>query len=286
MKIVKIHAGLGNQMFQYALVQALQKFGHKVKIDFSEFEVYNIHNGYELGRAFNIHMTHITKMEQKLFYGRRQRIGYRLLRFLLNTNNAFYIEKPEFSFSEDTLKNQKHAYLSGYWQHHSYVDLVEDELRTNFIFSPTTGQRNQELEAILQNTPNTVSIHVRRGDYLQHPTLNGICDKAFYERAIAHINSHIEGPIYVFFSNDIPWCKENFNFPNAIFVDWNTGENSFRDMQMMSLCHHHIISNSSFSWWAAWLNTKSDKMVIAPTSWIKDEQADPKALLLPEFVKL
>lgn len=284
MKIVKIHAGLGNQMFQYALVLALKKYGHKVKIDSSEFEVYNVHNGYELGRAFNIHLPQISKHEQKLFYPQRQRVGYRILRFLLGTNNSFYIEYPELSFNEAKLRKPKSEYLSGYWQHHKYVDLIEKELREDFKFPSFQDEINISLARKLTEAHNTISIHIRRGDYLDHPTLSGISDKAYYEKAVQYMMQQVENPLFVFFSNDIPWCKENFNLSNAVFVDWNTAENSFRDMQLMSLCDHHIISNSSFSWWGAWLNTNSEKMVVAPKMWIRNAKADSKALLLDQFV--
>lgn len=286
MKIVKIHAGLGNQIFQYALFLGLKKYGHKVKVDYSEFELYNIHHGYELQRTFNINLPHINSFEKKLYAPRRPRFIYRVLRKCFNTDACYMIEQPEFCFSEEVLFSQKTKYLNGYWQHHRYVDLVEEELRQNLKFPKINDPQNEKLLKKIQHHNSVVSIHVRRGDYLNHPTLGGLCDLNYYRKAIDYIKFIIPNPLFVFFSNDIAWCRQNFNSEEALYVDWNRGEDSFRDMQLMSLCHHHIIANSSFSWWAAWLNSRPDKIVIAPKKWINLPEADPKALLLDHFILL
>lgn len=286
MKIVKFLGGIGNQMFQYAFVLALIKSRHKVKIDILEYEFYNTHNGYELESIFNIELPTITPKEKKLYEPKRQRVGYRFLRIILNTNHAYLVENPEFTFSEKLLSSKKTQYLNGYWQHHKYVDFVEDKLRASLIFPNFDDIKNIELEEEIRNTPNTVSVHIRRGDYIQHPTLGGICTKHYFEKAIDYINKKIANPKFIFFSNDIQWCKENFSLENAIYVDWNIGKHSYRDMQLMSLCAHNIIANSSFSWWGAWLNTNPSKIVIAPKTWINLVDTDQKALILDEYIQL
>ena len=120
----------------------------------------------------------------------------------------------------------------------------------------------------MATTTESVSIHVRRGDYLNEPLLNGICDEQYYVAAIEEIKAMVDNPVFFIFSNDILWCKTHFNQINAVFVENNTGKNSYRDMQLMSLCKHHIIANSSFSWWGAWLGKYKDSMICAPTKWM------------------
>src|SRR5690606_38192956 len=165
--------------------------------------------------------------------------------------------------------------------------MVAEELREHFQFPQITDIKNKELIQHIQQR-NSVSLHVRRGDYLiasnQH--LGSICDNAYYEKAITYINEKTDSPLFVIFSNDIPWCKETFNNIDAIFVDWNTGNQSYIDMQLMSLCKHNIIANSSFSWWGAWLNNNPDKIVVSPNKWINETRpnTDGRGLILDSFV--
>jgi len=155
-------------------------------------------------------------------------------------------------------------------------------LRETLVFPSFTDQRNTELAGVLL-AGNVVSVHVRRGDYLGDPVLEGICDEGYYQRALDYMEQQIRSPRFVFFSNDILWCRSRFGMRNALFVDWNTGLNSFRDMQLMSLCEHHIIANSSFSWWGAWLNNQPDKIVISPDRWVTMEGIDLSGIILPTF---
>src|SRR5690606_19531988 len=101
--------------------------------------------------------------------------------------------------------------------------------------------------------------------------------------ALAHIEQHVDSPLFIFFSDDISWCKANFPITNALFVDWNTGLDSFRDMQLMSLCKHHIIANSSFSWWGAWFNPYPGKIVVSPRRWVTWDGLDLSGIILPDF---
>src|SRR5690606_32306903 len=126
---------------------------------------------------------------------------------------------------------------------------------------------------------NSVSIHVRRGDYVGHPVLGGICDLAYYQKAIRSIEKKLKDPLFVVFSNDMDWCRTHLNLPDAAFVDWNRGEQSYRDMQLMALCKNHILANSSFSWWGAWLNPANEKLVVSPKRWVKTPGVDPAALI-------
>ena len=134
---------------------------------------------------------------------------------------------------------------------------------------------------------NSVSIHVRRGDYLNgyyFETLGKICDIDYYKRAIALINKEVNDPYFYIFSDDPGYVAENLKIENATYVDFNRGRDSWQDMYLMSQCKHNIIANSTFSWWGAWLNTNLNKIVIAPNRWFANMDNDE--IVLPEWIRL
>lgn len=282
MKIVKFLGGLGNQLFQHAFFRNLQQRFPDVKADLSEFETYDRHYGYELERIFGIRHPQATAFERKLFDQTDRRWVQRKLRRLFGTKDGYYEEPVLFRYDTDLLNDRRSRYYWGYWQHIGYITSVEQQLRSDFTFPGFTDGRNVELAERL-STINAVSVHVRRGDYIGDSLLGGICDEGYYHRALAHMQQQIQSPLFIFFSNDIPWCREKFPIADAVYVDWNSGPESFRDMQLMSLCRHHILANSSFSWWAAWLNNRPDKVVVSPKRWVTMEGLDLSGIILPGF---
>lgn len=284
MKIVHFLGGLGNQLFQYSFLLALKKQGHLVKADLSDFNHYSLHNGFELQNVFNIQIEQASAFERNLHLPTNRKLVWRALRRFSRTRKAYTYEHPEFHFHRDFIYSPKKAYLQGYWQHISYLNLVEKELRQTLQFPPITENQNIIAQSTIQNHPNTIAMHIRRGDYVGHSALGGICDQEYYHNGIKYMLQRFENPLFVIFSNDIIWCKEEFKDLNAIFIDWNTGKDSFRDMQLMSLCNHNIIANSSFSWWAAWLNQNPSKIVVSPKKWINDPTLDTSGMILPSFI--
>ncbi|OAV72399.1 Glycosyl transferase family 11 [Bacteroidales bacterium Barb6] len=139
-------------------------------------------------------------------------------------------------------------------------------LRKSFQFNRSllSHKTNNILPDI--ESSQSVSIHIRRGDYLQGDNINvfvNLCASSYYKNAIHYIEENINNPSFFVFSNDIDWVKNNMDIPNATFVSWNKKEDSWQDMFLMSMCKHNIIANSSFSWWGAWLNNNEDKIIIA-----------------------
>jgi hypothetical protein len=116
------------------------------------------------------------------------------------------------------------------------------------------------------------SVHIRRGDYISHPLFKNICTVGYYKSAIEYVRNNAVIDNLIIFSNDIKWCEETFcesiTGLKNIYVSWNSGEKSFRDMQLMSLCQNNIVANSSFSWWGAWLNQHDNKIVVCPSIWM------------------
>ena len=278
MKIVNILGGLGNQMFQYALALALEKHcepGTVVRIDPRAFKGYPIHNGYELKRIFDVKISEATICEvTKIAY---PFLNYRIWQLcrLLPKRKTIRYEWKSMAYDERVFSNTHEEYLIGYWQTERYFLPFRQDIIKAFAFPPfETGSANAELEKELQRVCS-VSIHARRGDYLKISNTSGICTIVYYHKAISELKKLITPDVYVIFSDDIEWCKEQFGSvigeTGIKFVNWNKGKDSYRDMQLMSLCKHNIIANSSFSWWGAWLNQNSDKIVIAPSRWMNSE---------------
>ena len=137
---------------------------------------------------------------------------------------------------------------------------------------------------------NAVSLHVRRGDYVDNPSTNrwhGICSLDYYQRALDYIGFHAEAPHLFVFSDDQKWTRANLRFAAATtFVEINPPDRGYRDMSLMARCRHHIIANSSFSWWGAWLNPSHEKIVVAPKQWFSAARNDTRDLIPPGWVRL
>lgn len=260
MTILYTQCGLGNQMFQYAYVKYLESKGYdKIWIDASAPSM-NKHTGFELRRLFpNIE-------------ARGRFLPYFIGRTLHLVSD---VSKKGFGHSLETETYGK-LWLRGYWQECKFADSVRDELLQDYRFIDVDDVDN---EAILRqiDSCNSVSIHIRRGDYIapnERGFFGDVCNVKYYKDAIAYIDKHISDPVFFVFSNDIEWVKGNFDMPNTVYVNNNSGVNSFRDMQLMSRCCHNIVANSSFSWWGAWLNTNPDRVVLAPPKWFNNSAPD------------
>lgn len=262
---VMANGGLGNQMFQYAFLCYLQSAGNDVELNISDFQVHSHHNGFELERIFgitgpyNYSVSKIGTNNNSLFI----RSLKKLLHARIVNQNEYY---ENINLSNIPLKKiEQNILFYGYWQNKKYLKCVREKLKSDFSF-PTLNDKNKVLYEKIKNK-DSVSVHIRRGDYLKDESLSSICDIVYYKEAIKLCQKRIDDPVFVFFSDDIKWCRDNFHNLKAIFVDWNTGVESYRDMQMMSLCSHNIIANSTFSFWGAWLNNNMEKIVIAPVKW-------------------
>ena len=278
MKIVSIIGGLGNQMFQYALALALEKHfsgTDDIRIDTRAFRGYSTHGGYELKRIFGVNIPEASFRDvMRIAY---PFINYRiwLLCRYLPKRRTMKFEGKSMSFDERIFTEHSDTYLIGYWQTERYFRHIRQDILMAFAFPPfEPGSINAKFGKELDHQCS-VSIHIRRGDYLKISNTLGICTIDYYRKAISKMKELVIPDIYVIFSDDIEWCKDNFGTSigntEIKFVNWNKGKDSYRDMQLMSLCKHNIIANSSFSWWGAWLNQNPNKNVIAPSRWMNSE---------------
>ena len=266
MLIQKIQGWLWNQMFQYAFAKADSLRNNvEFKLDISEYKTY--FRPYEL-EIFNIEKSY-AKINEIPFY-EKIKIKNRYFTYI---NNVFL--KPFFSklnkyhfkengqlFEKDFL-NKKEWYFEGYFQNEIYFKDYELEIRKDFTFSKPLSERNFELLKSLQ-WKNMVSVHIRRWDYLKLRNIYNICWLEYYNKAIKYISENVKSPVFLFFSEDIKWVKENFKWEEYYYVDWNKWKDSWQDMALMSKCKHNIIANSSFSRRWARLNNNKNKIVIAP----------------------
>jgi hypothetical protein len=293
MACIQIVGGLGNQMFQYAFGRYVSiETNSKLIMDISllEKDIEGV-TKWEFGMSiFNFHADIGSEKNLKPF---RQSFLIKLFKKLVYLISIGKINDSQFLTESDFEKDQRlflrkshRKTIVGYWQSEDYFRIAESEIRNDLKFINKLSKRNSDLKDSIVST-NSVSIHIRRGDYISNKGANkthGTCSPDYYVRAIDYLTSKISDPYFYFFSDDINWVKDNFklDFQHKL-IDWNHGKESYIDMQMMSYCKHNIIANSSFSWWGAWLNDNSVKIVVAPKIWFRDKVKNKKAnKILPD----
>ena len=265
---IKLSGGLGNQMFQFATGFAVAKKNNvRLSLDLSYINQKQLHNGFELEKVFNIY-SKVSFLNKVLSF---KSINFKEI--LNKIDKTFYnFKEPHFHYTPNILSIPKHSFLDGYWQSELYFKDYFQEIKKIFDFS---GQLNKQNHLIANdiNQKNSISIHIRRGDFLLKQNNNHYIDlKEYYLKAINESSKCFKNPKYFIFSDDPLWVTENFVIDNSyIIVDANHANKSFLDMYLMSLCKCNIIANSSFSWWGAWLNDKEDKIIYAPKNWFKDK---------------
>ena len=261
-------------MFQYAAARALSlHLGYSLKLDVSGFTKYKLHHGFELSRIFNGPFVLASDLEiQSILGWRRSAFAQRVLlnKGLSGLRGSRLFIEPHFNYWPGLKNITDDSYMAGYWQSEYYFASDESFIRNEFTFRLPISDFNAEVSYKINST-NAVSLHVRRGDYVnnaQTRSVHGLASIDYYNRAIRYIYDRVN-PVHLFiFSDDIEWVKGNLktNLPST-YLDHNNGQESYVDMRLMSSCRHHIIANSSFSWWGAWLNPSPSKIVIAPRKW-------------------
>ena len=271
-RIVEIIGGLGNQMFQYAFFLYLKNKSHiwdRLYVDIEAMKTYDRHYGLELEKVFNLSLCPISN-------GLHRNLQKRS--FAKHFVKSLY-EHSECEFDEPVYCGLRpYRYYRGYWQNEGYFVDIEPMIREAFQFNINILSEKTKANASKMNRELSVSIHVRRGDYENLPEAKamhgGICSLDYYHKAIDFIRQRLGSNIcFYLFSDDVNWMEENLQLENRCIIDWNQGEDSWQDMYLMSCCRHHIIANSSFSWWAAWLNPNKSKIVLTPNKWFNHTDA-------------
>lgn len=280
-EIVFLYYGLGNQMFQYAYVHKERLAGHKVFCYYGLSEKRGNHNGYELNRVFKGIVANrgavavfILRVLCYLIYNYKIGIIKKTLNLL-----SWDVIRTDIDLANSTCRN---FLVVGYWQ--SWKNVCD---RSIFIFNEEKlSDKTKALRQSIESS-NSISLHVRCGDYLSpcnKDLFGGICTIKYYEKAIQYMCAHVQEPVFYVFSDDIPWVRDNLAIHNAFFVSHNQGKDSWQDMYLISKCKHHIIANSTFSWWGAFLCANKDKIVVCPPK--LTNRGDSPELFPDEWVKI
>ena len=290
MPTLKLQWWLGNQMFWYALAYSLsKKYDEPIVLDpyflenrfiwanwtfrYFELEVFGIQKDYAIPSTITSRWIHpeIIALSKRISLGNR------------------YIKEQWGKLVESF---PREAYLDGWFQSYSYFDAYSEDIKKLFtVQTPMSIQNDAMMKRINDAGKNSVSIHVRRGDYVTLDTANkwhGVCSVGYYETAIQSMIEKVWNPTFFIFSDDIAWCKENIIFPEGVvshFVDYN-GKAGHEDMRLMYSCSQHIIANSSFSWWWAYLGRNPEKMIIAPKKWLQTDSFSTQNLIPPSWILL
>lgn len=289
MIIVNIIGGLGNQLFQYAFGKYLEtSTGDIIKFGINTDLVANNFTTRSLDiEKFNVGLDTASDSEIREFVKFRTgyfwRIERKLTQIFPSFNSHYVVQKNAHALIK-SIKNP--AYYDGYWQCYQYVDHVSNILKKEIVPSEDFFNKHADLLHDFKNE-DSVAIHIRRGDYINikvNAELYEVCDFEYYDNACILILEKYPKATFYIFTQDMEWVKEYFHGEHFKFME---GNSAIDDMLLMSFCKHNIIANSTFSWWSAWLNTFSDKIVIAPKKWYKGElNNSTDKLISPQWIRI
>lgn len=282
-------------MFQYAIGRALAKKKQtECKMDTSGYKNQKgiTPRKYAL-QVFNTKETFASEDEIVFFakFFSSYKIGKILLKLynFLPVTSRYYVHEPHFHFFEQIFDVPETCYVEGYWQSEKYFKNIEKVIRQEFTLKDHLREKlDQKILNLISGT-NSVSIHVRRGDYVTNKAASqthSTCSIDYYERAIRRIAKDVKDIQLFVFSDDIQWVKDNLHTNHPITHVSNGNYTDYEELILMSHCKHNIIANSSFSWWGAWLNNNEEKIVIAPNHWFVDTSYDSKDLILDSWIKM
>ena len=277
MIIVKLQGGLGNQMFQYAFGKYLsEKHNTQLKLDLHDLLDRTKKSEHHVFRDYDLD---IFNLEAQFASGEEVR---KLTRWTNNTllnkacNRLFgkkktNIVEPHTHFSQTIFQSPANVYLEGYWQSEKYFKPIEQQIRQCFQVKEELSSQAKDLLGTIQAT-NSVCVNIRRGDFVVNK-YHSVCDEQYYIAAEKIMCSKVQNPHFYVFSDEIEWCMENLKFSVPVtFVTHQYAGKKFQDyFRLMSACKHFIIPNSSFAWWATWMNDNKEKVVVAPKKWVSDE---------------
>lgn len=278
MILIRLRGGLGNQLFQYAAGRSLaDRLRIRLALDLRHFSDKTKHTGYALD-AFNIRAELASPSELVGWPNLATELGLRIppLRPLLR---RWYFEK-RFSFDPDLAKVKGPVCLIGYWQSERYFSEIASDIRADLTLRNGVNRLDREFISLAE-AGDSVAIHVRRGDYASDPSaqsVHGTCSVAYYQDAVAVMRRLRPGCHFLVFSDDPNWARLNLPLGNdAVFVAGNSDRPEL-DLALMRACSHHIIANSTFSWWGAWLAKKPGQVVVAPVPWFESKHHDSRDL--------
>jgi len=287
--IVRVVGGLGNQMFQYACARAAAlRCNGQLLLDLSAFEQYKLHKyGLDSFRITAPAATGMLRTGTKLHAGLR-RLGLSR-QWQMRFQGVCYIKEPDDMALQPRIQgNQAKTYLDGYWQDETYFADASDIIRAEFQLSRPGVTPN--VHRLFDDNLPIVSLHIRRGDYVTNPTANavhGVLHLNYYRDAIELLVKSLgERFRIVVFSDDIEWAQQTLTCNQPLYFISGSTLTPHEDLHLMATCDHHIIANSSFSWWGAWLNPSPTKVVIAPKNWFITPKLAHRNICPPFWVRI
>lgn len=275
MIVANLIGGLGNQMFQYAMARALSvRLSSEMKIVTDMFDGYPLHNGYELEGVFGIKTGRADPVELKSLIGWRasKNVRHVLARPLFSTlwNRHALIERF-FHYDPSVLAMRAlPVYVHGYWQSEKYFSDCRNVILSDFRFVTPWRQEDIAILKMMREAPSA-SVHIRRGDYLSKKNSGYFSniELDYYKKAMGVIKQRVPAVRFFVFSDDPEWASLHISSggEDLVHVVHNCGVHACNDMRLMASADHHVIANSTFSWWGAWLNPNPDKMVFVPSRW-------------------
>lgn len=258
--LIELSSGLGNQIYQYALFLYLRQEGYKCYLHAHKSMLLE-HNGLELQKVFPVSALYITTKRKLDIIFRL----YQKTRFIRGVLKSYfpimYLLLRKFT--------PWRVVIFPSWKNYCFIDDIKD--KANLFRFQDLDNRNQQLYETIKSE-NSISIHVRRGDFQKYKrwriNLGDICTLDYYQKAIDYVLKVIPNPVFYVFSDDPDWVRNNFKLEFANYIDWNKGDNSYKDMQLMTACKVNICANSTFSLIGAWLNINADSKRIVPSKWI------------------
>lgn len=270
MLILRFRGGLGNQMFQYAFYRSAQQRGVEIQADITAYD-YDEKRQFVLKDFPYTNLNYISKEKFNQIFEKycNRRLEQKVINKLFPKTDQYFKESDESKYDESIflLSNK---IIDGYFQNENYFANIRDIILQELRFPEVKDMKFRELCEQIKQDVTSVSIHIRRGDYLELESLyGGICTSEYYQNAIKYMKDTVGVTNYYVLSDDIEWTRQHIKMEHAIYIDkaeYNQYEDWY-DMYLMSICHHNIIANSSFSWWGAWLNEHMDKIVVKPRKW-------------------
>ncbi len=267
MIIIHVMGGLGNQLYQYAMSEKLKTLGKQVKLDVGAYQTADPEERewrrLELDWLDSLFYEKCSDEERLLYRDSSIKLQDRIRRKVFGRKDKTVKESKSFM---PEIYEMDDVYLYGYWACEKYYEDIIPLLHEKIRFCPSKNEKNQSCMEQMQRQ-NAVSLHIRRADYLtvaDGERYMGICTEAYYQAAIRYISERVDNPVFYIFSDDVDYAREHFKEANMHIVDWNTGNESMYDMQLMSYCKHNICANSTFSMWGARLNKHPEKIMIRP----------------------
>lgn len=279
MIVCQLQGGLGNQMFQYATARTLaNRHSTKVVLDHT-WLVFKHPVGGATQRKYELDCFKLRKTTRQLSRSLPDRLRMKF---------ATRYQEPDVRYDAGFLKQPNNTFVQGHFQTERYFSSIRAQLLEDFSWADAPKGKNKTLLNKIQLDDSSVSIHVRRGDYITNPNasqLHGLLGIAYYQSALKAIRKHVAKPNLYVFSDDPVWCKANlkFDFPTT-YIAHNT--DGAEDMRLMKSCRHNIVANSSFSWWAAWLNENPQKLVVAPKRWFAKAESNTKAVVPASWLQV